>query len=168
MKAGRRWATPPLRMVVRHRPRLSWLRALMLVAGVSAAGVVVSSALVMMTDPDRFPDFGTGLWWAVATVTTVGYGDVVPSSAAGRLLGCALMFVGIGCFAFLTAVAASAIVVGEVGEEEEQIERTERDIVRTQKAILARLVELDTRLAHFEGTERHAGWTTTPRSAEPG
>ena len=88
MKATRPIATPsPLRAVLRRRYRLSWLQALALVATVTAVVVLVAAAVVTRTDPDRYPDFGTGLWWAVSTITTVGYGDVVPASPAGRLLG---------------------------------------------------------------------------------
>src|SRR5829696_2389935 len=102
----------PLRAVVRRRRRLTWLQALLLVGSVSASVVLAGGVLVRWTDPGRFPDFGTGWWWAITTVTTVGYGDHVPVSVGGRLVGAALMIVGIACFAFLTAVAASAIVVG--------------------------------------------------------
>lgn len=150
MKETRRpLPVPRFRALVRRR-RLTWLEALGLVATVNALVVLAGAALVTRTDPDRFPDLGTGLWWAVATVTTVGYGDVVPVTAAGRLVASALMFVGIGSFAFLTAVAASAIVVGEVGEEERLIEREEREIQRMQEVILDRLAGIDARLERLE------------------
>jgi len=141
---------PPLHAFVRRRRRLSWLQALVLVAVFTALVVVAAAGLITRTDPSRFPDLATGLWWAVATVTTVGCGDVVPATPTGRLLAAALMFVGIGAFAFLTAVAASAIVVSEVGEEETTIEREERDIARVQNVILARLDDIDTRLQRIE------------------
>jgi len=141
---------PLLQATVKRRRRLSWLEAFGLVAVVSVSVVLIGAALVTRTDPGRFPDLGTGLWWAVSTVTTVGYGDVVPVSTAGRLLAVVLMFVGIGSFAFLTAVAASAIVVSEVGEEERRIEAEEREIEREQSAVLARLIEIDARLDRIE------------------
>jgi voltage-gated potassium channel len=141
---------PLLQATVKRRRRLSWLEAFGLVAVVSVSAVLIGAALVTRTDPGRFPDLGTGLWWAVSTVTTVGYGDVVPVSTAGRLLAVVLMFVGIGSFAFLTAVAASAIVVSEVGEEERRIEAEEREIEREQSAVLARLIEIDARLDRIE------------------
>lgn len=151
-------SVPPLKTFVRRpRRRLSWLQALALVAGITVLVVSVAAVLVTWTDPDQYADVGTGLWWAVSTVTTVGYGDVVPMSVGGRLVGTVLMFVGIGSIAFLTAVAASAIVVGEVGEEERRIEheermieREEREIERVQAAIFTRLGEIDARLARLE------------------
>jgi hypothetical protein len=66
------------------------------------------------------------------------------------------MFTGIGSFAFLTAVAASAIVVREVDDEEREIELEERDILRVQEAILARLVDVDRRLERLEHPPSYA------------
>jgi voltage-gated potassium channel len=150
-----RLAAPPLvQAVVTRRRRLSWLQALGLLAAVTTVVVLTGAALVMRTDPQRYPDIGTALWWAASTVTTVGYGDVVPASTAGRVVGGALMFVGIGAFAFLTAVAASTIVGGEVGEQEQQIEREERRIEDVQDAILSRLADIDARLESLERRSR--------------
>jgi voltage-gated potassium channel len=137
------WATPPLLNTVVKRRRLSWAQALALVAMVDLLVVVTGAVLVQRTDPGRFPDIATGVWWAVTTVTTVGYGDVVPVSESGRIVAGLLMLVGIASFAFLTAVAASAIVVGEVAEEERKIEQEE-------SLILAQLRELNDRVGRLE------------------
>lgn len=56
---------------------------------------------------DTFPD---ALWWSVVTVTTVGYGDIVPVTHVGRALAYVLMFGGIGLFGALTANFASLLV----------------------------------------------------------
>lgn len=56
---------------------------------------------------DTFPD---ALWWAVVTVTTVGYGDIVPVSHAGRAFAYILMLGGIGLFGALTANFASLLI----------------------------------------------------------
>jgi voltage-gated potassium channel len=132
---------------MRGRRRLTWLQALLLVGSVTASVVLVAGVLVRWTDPSRFPDVGTGWWWAITTVTTVGYGDHVPVSVSGRVLGATLMLVGIACFAFLTAVAASAIVVGEVGAEEDLIEREESNILIEIRRVSARLDRLEELLA---------------------
>lgn len=62
-------------------------------------------------DPDAnirsIPD---GLWWAVTTVTTVGYGDTYPVTAAGRILGAALMIMGVALFGFLAGALATAFL----------------------------------------------------------
>jgi hypothetical protein len=79
-------AAPHLRTSARRRHHLTWLQALALVAVVNGMLVVTAAGLVMQTDPQRVPDLPTGIWWAVTTITTVGYGDVVPVSGPGRLV----------------------------------------------------------------------------------
>jgi voltage-gated potassium channel len=94
------------------RRRMSLAQALVTSITITRCAVLVAAAAVTYTDPEQFPHLGVGLWWAAATVTTVGYGDVVPSSPGGRLIGGLLMFLGIASLALLTAIVASAIVVG--------------------------------------------------------
>jgi voltage-gated potassium channel Kch len=125
--------------------RLSWLQALMLLGLMSTGFVVLGALLVTRTDPERYPSVGTGLWWAVTTVTTVGYGDVVPATVAGRLVAAGLMFVGIASFALLTAVVASAIVVSDVGEEERENKREEGLILEQLRQLNERLTRLRVR-----------------------
>ena len=55
-------------------------------------------------DHNEFPDIGLRMWWALQTVTTVGYGDIVPADTEGRIIGAVLMLQGIG---FITVIAAS-------------------------------------------------------------
>lgn len=76
-------------------------------AGLYAATAVFVAALVVkrVEEPeDGFETFGDSLWWAIATITTVGYGDRVPVTPAGRIIGGMLMVVGL---AFLGVIAAS-------------------------------------------------------------
>jgi hypothetical protein len=93
---------------------------------------------------------------------------VVPATSAGRLVGAMLMFVGIGSFALLTAVAASAIVVGEVGDEERRIEREEQDISRAVAAILGRLEMIDDRLRRLEAENDSTGRSSGEPSSAVG
>jgi voltage-gated potassium channel len=146
---------PLLGTVIRHRRRLSWIQALALVTAITGFVVFAGATLVRYADPLNFPTYWTGLWWAVTTVTTVGYGDVVPATTGGRLVAVCLMFVGIGCFAFMTAVAASAIVIGE----EEVIEREE-------STVLLRLGELNARLDRIETTLQAGGPDATSQQQD--
>lgn len=57
--------------------------------------------------PDKFPDIPSALWWGIATLTTVGYGDVFPVTPLGRLLGGLIAFLGIGIFALPTGILAT-------------------------------------------------------------
>ena len=80
--------------------KVAWL----LLTIVTATLTVAAGLLIRITDPKDIHSLGEGLWWAVQTVTTVGYGDVVPTSALGRIVGVAVMITGI---AFLTVTTAA-------------------------------------------------------------
>jgi voltage-gated potassium channel len=102
-----------------------------------AVAVVVGSGLLVATleesNPERniqsIPD---GLWWAVTTMTTVGYGDRFPVTAAGRAIGAGVMILGIGLFGLLAATLASFLVEKDLEKKEidpqipEMAERLER------------------------------------------
>ena len=61
-------------------------------------------------DRDNFPSIGTGMWWAVQTVTTVGYGDDVPVTAGGKAVAAVVMLFGIGFISVVTASITGAFV----------------------------------------------------------
>ena len=71
---------------------------------------IIGGLLVRLTDPDTFSNVWEGLWWSIQTVTTVGYGDVVPASTPGRLIAAVVMIGGIGFITVTTAAIASAFV----------------------------------------------------------
>jgi len=78
--------------------------ATVVIATVATVMTVGAGLLMTLLDGDNFPSIGAGLWWAVQTVTTVGYGDDVPTNLAGRLVAVLVMLLGI---AFLTVITAS-------------------------------------------------------------
>ena len=80
------------------------------IATVSTSITVGAGILMTVTDHDNFPSIGSGLWWAVQTVTTVGYGDHVPVTLAGRLVASLVMLVGIGFLTVITAAITSTFV----------------------------------------------------------
>lgn len=73
--------------------------------------LLFSSSLMYFVEteaqPDKFPDIPSAMWWGVATLTTVGYGDVFPVTPLGRLLGGFIALLGIGMFALPTGILAS-------------------------------------------------------------
>lgn len=79
-------------------------------------GLVIIAATVVASveggENASIQSFADALWWAVATITTVGYGDMVPVSAAGRAVATVLMFGGIAFFSGVTANLASFLVRG--------------------------------------------------------
>jgi voltage-gated potassium channel len=93
-----------------------------------------------------------GVWWAITTMTTVGYGDLYPHTELGRLIAIAVMVVGIGFIAILTAAMAERFVAHQVTAAQEvvtvEIEAAEADLGRELREIAQRLVELERRLPH--------------------
>lgn len=65
-----------------------------MIATATLVSVAVGGALITVLDHQEFPDFSPGLWWALQTVTTVGYGDVTPESGIGRMVGALFMLAG--------------------------------------------------------------------------
>ena len=61
-------------------------------------------------DHKNFTTLGQGLWWSVQTVTTVGYGDLVPTNASGRLVAALVMLLGLAFLAVITAAITSSFV----------------------------------------------------------
>jgi voltage-gated potassium channel len=80
--------------------------------------VVGAGALITLIDHDEYPTVGVGLWWALQTVTTVGYGDVAPKHVSGRLVGAAVMLEGIAFIAIITAVITSTFVARATRESD--------------------------------------------------
>jgi voltage-gated potassium channel len=97
-------------------------RAAIYVGGVAAASVGLGALAVL--DAERgapeanITTFGDALWWAAATVATVGYGDRVPVTTEGRLIAVALMLVGIGLIGTVTASVATWFVVRTEAEKQ--------------------------------------------------
>ncbi len=81
-----------------------------MIATVSTSMTVAAGILMTVADHNTFPSVGSGLWWAVQTVTTVGYGDHVPATVAGRLVAALVMLVGIGFLTVITAAITSTFV----------------------------------------------------------
>lgn len=94
---------------------------LKLVALVTLFIVVVAGAAQATFDTRDFETVWDGVWWAVVTVTTVGYGDKVPHTVAGRMIGILVMLVGIGFLSVLTATIASHFVKTERSPEVEEL-----------------------------------------------
>ena len=78
--------------------------ATIVIATASTVITVGAGFLMTLVDDENFPSIGSGLWWAVQTVTTVGYGDDVPTNLTGRLVAVVVMLLAI---AFLTVITAS-------------------------------------------------------------
>jgi voltage-gated potassium channel len=97
-------------------------------------------------EPDAFPTVGTGVWWAVVTFCTVGYGDVVPTSALGRFVASIVMVFAITFIAVITALVTSALITGEQRRRQEALEAEHPPVHETLARIERRLEALEKRL----------------------
>jgi voltage-gated potassium channel len=124
--------------------RMTRRRGLLQVGALTLLTAVGAAAGFVLIEPTR-PTFEEGLWWAISTITTVGYGDYYPVSTTGRLLGALLMVCGVGLVAVFTAAMAAHFVEDDSDPVLAALERVE-----------ARLAALEERLGKPErgqGTE---------------
>jgi voltage-gated potassium channel len=92
-----------------------------LVALLTLVVVVVSGSVEALVDSREFDSTWEGIWWALETVTTVGYGDVPVTTVDGRIIAMVVMLVGIGFLSVLTATIASRFVKTDRGDETQTI-----------------------------------------------
>ena len=121
------------------RPRT----AIVLVA-VSTMVIVAGSTVIAWTlDSEDFGSVGEALWWSLQTVTTVGYGDVVPESTRGQIIGGVVMLIGIAASAVLTALITSAlfqtVLRRQSADEEARLLQQLESLERQVSAIAERL-----------------------------
>ena len=117
--------------------------ALRLIIGGISVLILLAALLERLVEPAVFTSFGLSLWWAVVTVATVGYGDVVPVSPAGRFVGVVVMLFGMAWVPTVTTLVVTAPLT-RPPEEEDQ-----RHAELTQK-----LDEIGARLQRLEEDSR--------------
>jgi len=93
-----------------ERKPLTARRAAAIIACYTFVITVAGGVVAWLTDRDDFQSLGAGLWWSLQTVTTVGYGDVVPTSTGGRVIGSIVILSGIGFVTVITAAVTAALV----------------------------------------------------------
>jgi len=86
------------------------------IAVVTTVATVGFGGLMTLVDHHNFPTVGQGLWWSVQTVTTVGYGDHVPTNTEGRLLAALVMLIGLAFLAVITAAITGSFVARATDE----------------------------------------------------
>ena len=122
----------------------------------TAAGVIVTATsvvvvgggvLMRLLDHAEYSNVWVGMWWALQTVTTVGYGDVTPKNPSGRIVAILVMLQGIAFLAITTAAITSTFVARASKERERARAADEDD---TEVRIEDRLKRIDQRLDRLE------------------
>src|SRR5215217_4347212 len=127
----------PLLSVLNRRAQTR-LRGRVAIYVAGGASLLAFCAALAVLDAERsspdanISDFGDAIWWAVTTMTTVGYGDHYPVTAAGRLVAFGLMIGGIALLGTVTATLASWLVETVAAEKEPRISRSQSADCRTR------------------------------------
>ena len=99
-----------------------------------------------------------GVWWAVTTMTTVGYGDLYPSTDTGRAVAILVMVVGIGFLSLLIGSVSERFLTAGVEEEVAEAERElEEDVNAARVEVLAELRAIGERLRQLEARVERSG-----------
>jgi voltage-gated potassium channel len=123
------------------------LGAVALVAvGIIVVGAAVAYRAEHATNPG-FKTFGDALWWAVVTLTTVGYGDIVPNTTAGRVDGVMIMVAGISVLGVLAGSLASFFGFGTRTSTSPATEAS--DATQSRDAVATEIAELRTQVARI-------------------
>jgi voltage-gated potassium channel len=146
-----------------------------------SAAVVMAVCAVIVYHSERLAkgsnihSIGSALWWALTTVTTVGYGDKFPITTTGRVTAAVLMFVGIGLVGCITAAVAAAFVNAVRGKPGH--EAVVADVHEKHQVVMSKLDELSSAVArihgeldhmkHNAGSNRHGGIVELEYDGDP-
>ena len=145
------------RIVLLERQMARFLRkpvsvrsAAAVIVSTTAVIVLASGVLMRVLDHREYPNIFIGMWWAIQTVTTVGYGDVTPKDVAGRIVAAAVMLEGIAFVAIATAAVTSTFVARATRQyniaEADEDKKREADIQSSLTEMKQRLEQIETML----------------------
>ena len=134
------------------------LRVLVAVTAVITSLIALASLVMWLLERDgphsNIHSYPTAVWWAMETVTTVGYGDHHPTTAAGRFVAAALMILGVAFVGVITATVVTWFFAElDVLREVEDIEREEQRTEAILEEVLDQLERLNDRLDRIEGRD---------------
>jgi len=108
--------------------------------------VVASAVLMRILDHSEYANVWVAMWWAVQTVTTVGYGDVTPAHPSGRIVGIFVMLEGIAFLTITTAVITSTFVARAQNERSDAEHAENVEVLKRLDEINKRFDRLEARL----------------------
>lgn len=107
--------------------------------------------MIRIADPHDFPSLGLAVWWGLQTITTVGYGDVVPTTTIGKVIGGVEMALGISLISLLTAAVTSTVIQrDQARSQQEDRAHLEHSIQTILDALGKTAADVETRLDHVE------------------
>ena len=151
-------------------------RGMAYVAMVTVLVIASGAGGIVIVEPDlAHGRYWDGVWWAIVTTTTVGYGDIAPGTVTGRLIATALMLTGIGLASTLSGSVGAYFVAGEEAHDFQQVaerlDRIERLLTDIQRDLAARSEaprsDLATTTDAVEATHRVTA-TRPARGDDPG
>ena len=115
---------------------------------------LIGAVVIRVLDKHDFPTLGLALWWSLQTVTTVGYGDIVPTTAVGRVVGGAELVLAVSFIAFLTAGVTSTVIEGSRAKADAARlahgAQHEREVIEALAETQVALAGIDSRLDAIE------------------
>jgi len=131
-----------LTSLLKRKP-LTARRATFIISAYTLLVTLAGGTLEWVLAREDFASFGAALWWAVQTVTTVGYGDIVPSNTEGRLVGVVVMLSGIGFLTVITAAVTASLI--EAARRRLQA-GSEHDLAKQLEEIKSKLSVIESRV----------------------
>jgi len=125
------------------RPRF----AAYLIVAFWTAAIIVFGVVERLVDPRTFHSIWLGMWWATQTVTTVGYGDIVPQQTIGKIIAVFLMLGGLSLLAVVTGAITSAFVTHA---EAERRAAGDDPTMRTLQGMTSQLEAIQRELARLQ------------------
>ncbi len=119
---------------------------------------ILSFGFVFYLVEPQIKTFGDGIWWALVTITTVGYGDITPATTLGKFVAGTLMFVGLGLIATVTAIVSAKFISNyvdhhtndDVLEKLEELEAEIEKLKSLEEDELEKLDELDSEIQNIK------------------
>ena len=100
---------PLARRVQLFAERASLGRAIGFIASFAVVFTLLAALAERLVEPDTYTSYGNACWWAVQTVSTVGYGDLVPHTTAGRFVAAVVMIFGMSLVPIVTSIIVAIL-----------------------------------------------------------